>query len=121
MESGESGGSGESQEGVIKSGASISTTTDSMLIEQKTFNHVPNPVRGCMFIDTGTPGYVRPSWSNRNASSQMRPDVLSGRSVSINMQPLTGLRILRLAELIKPTGMQPHKCGRMCFLAAACL
>ena len=29
-----------------------------MFIEQKTSNHVPNPVRGCMFIDTGTPGYV---------------------------------------------------------------
>ena len=26
-----------------------------------------------------------------NGASQMRPDVLSGRSVSINMQPLAGL------------------------------
>ena len=46
-----------------------------------------------MFIDTGTRGYVRPSWvkPTGNAASKMRPDVLSGRSVSINMQPLTGL------------------------------
>ena len=37
-----------------------------MLIEQKTSNRVPNPDRGCMFIDTGTPAYVRPSWSNHH-------------------------------------------------------
>ena len=64
-----------------------------MLVEQKTSNHVRNPDRGCMFIDTGTPAIgpaelVKPTG---NAASQMRPDVLSGRSVSINMQPLTGL------------------------------
>ena len=46
-----------------------------------------------MFIDTGHPG-LRPAELVKptgNAASQMRPDVLSGRSVAINMQPLTGL------------------------------
>ena len=30
---------------------------------------VPNPVRGCMFIDTGSQAYIRPSWSNPPGSS----------------------------------------------------
>ena len=46
-----------------------------------------------MFIDMRATGsrpaeLVKPAG---NAASQMRPDVLSGRNVSINMQPLTGL------------------------------
>ena len=46
-----------------------------------------------MFIGTGTPVYVRPELvkPTGNAALQVRPDVLSGRGVSINMQPLTGL------------------------------
>ena len=61
-----------------------------MFIED--FQPVPNPVRGCMFIDPGPPAHVRPSWSNPPGmqASQMRPDVLSGRSVSITMQPWRG-------------------------------
>ena len=81
-------------------------------MEQKTSNHVPNPDRGCIFIDTGIPGYVRPSWSNPPG---MQPHEC-GRMcflavVSINMLPLTGLHVyryghpgLRPAELVKPTG-----------------
>jgi hypothetical protein len=46
-----------------------------------------------MFIDMGATGsrpaeLVKPAVS---VASQMRRDVLSGGSVSINMQPLTGL------------------------------
>ena len=44
-----------------------------------------------MFIATGTPAeLVTPAGY---AVSQMRPEVLSGLNVSINMQPLTGLGI----------------------------
>ena len=58
----------------------------------RTSNHVPNPVRGCRFIDPG-PTDSPPAelgTTRRETASQMRPEVLS-RSVSINMQPLTGL------------------------------
>ena len=46
-----------------------------------------------MFIDT-SPTHSRPAELVKpagNAASQMRPDVLSSSSVSINVQPLTGL------------------------------
>ena len=63
-----------------------------MFVAQKPSNHVPNPVRGCMFIVTGPTGHVRPSGHN---APGMQPHNAAGGlsvlSVSINMQPLTGL------------------------------
>ena len=46
-----------------------------------------------------------------NAASQMRPDVLPGRSVSINMQPLTGLGTCSVSIHMQPlTGWQRVAC-----------
>jgi hypothetical protein len=63
-----------------------------MFVAQKPSNHVPNPVRGCMFIVAGPTGHVRPSVHN---APGMQPHNAAGGlsvlSVSINMQPQTGL------------------------------
>jgi hypothetical protein len=65
-----------------------------------------------MFIATGATGsrpaeLVKPAVS---VASQMRPDVLSGGSVSMNMQTLTGLGTLvgqvRCRE--SSTALKPH-------------
>ena len=47
------------------------------------------PGQGCLFIDTGPPGLPPAELVKRagNTASQMRPDVLSGHSVSMNIQP----------------------------------
>jgi hypothetical protein len=87
------------------------TTTESMFIDTERL-HLPQPRQGLHVYRDGPTGshLVKP---DTIAASQMRPDVLSGRSMSINMQPLT-----RLGTSAGPTELQTHKCCRTCFLAA---